>query len=126
MKICNICNQAHPESNFPTAGVKNGKRYSRLQCTQCYGKKKRHRRYVNKQWLKDLKETMACESCGYSKKTHSRFRTQALEFHHYEDNKKFEVSNGVHRGMAIKKLKEEIDKCKVLCSRCHVEEHYPS
>jgi len=103
MKICNICNQAHPESNFPTAGVKNGKRYSRHQCTQCYGKKKRHRRYVN-----------------------PRFCTQALEFHHYEDNKKFEVSNGVHRGMAIKKLQEEIDKCKVLCSRCHVEEHYPS
>jgi len=126
MKICNICNQEHPESDFPTAGVKNGKRYSRLQCTQCYGKKKRHRRYVNQKWLKDLKETMACESCGYSKETHPGFCTQALEFHHHEDNKKFEVSNGVYRGMAIKKLQEEIDKCKVLCSRCHVEEHYPS
>lgn len=126
MKICNVCNKAHPESNFPTAGIKNGKKYLRHQCTQCYGKKKRNRKTVNKKWLKKLKETMACESCGYSKKTHPKFRTQALEFHHFEDNKSFEVSNGVHRGMAIKRLEKEIAKCKVLCSRCHVEEHYSS
>ena len=126
MTTCNICNQSFPDTYFPSAGVKKGKRYRRKQCSKCFGEKKRHRRYVNQRWLRELKEKMACESCGYSKETHLRFCTQALEFHHFEKNKSFEVSNGVYRGMSIKKLQQEIAKCKVLCSRCHVEEHYSS
>jgi hypothetical protein len=126
MRTCNICNQSFPDTEFPSAGIKKGKRYRRRQCSKCYGKKKRHRRYVNQRWLRELKEKMACESCGYSKETHPKFCTQALEFHHFEKNKDFEVSNGVHRGMAVKRIQKEIEKCKVLCSRCHVEEHYSS
>jgi len=126
MPTCNICNKSFADNYFPSAGVKKGKRYRRKQCYKCFGLKKRHRRYVNQIWLRELKEKMACESCGYSKETHPKFCTQALEFHHFENNKSFEVSNGVYRGMSIKKLQKEIDKCKVLCSRCHVEEHYSS
>jgi hypothetical protein len=58
-----------------------------------------------------------CESCGYS-----RCR-EALEFHHSVNNKKeFGVAaKGYTRSW--KKVKEEIEKCLLLCANCHREIH---
>ena len=73
--------------------------------------------------LKNYKETLACSVCGYSKKTHSNFCSRALEFHHNKKNKSFSVSNGVNRGRSKETVQKEIDKCIVVCSRCHAEIH---
>ena len=123
-KECVVCKELKPSTDYYSAGVKNGKKYLRRKCKKCYERVKEHRRYFNRDWLKDIKSNMECSCCGYSKITHKSFKTQALQFHHYQDNKSFEVSNGVHRGMSIEKIKEEMDKCVVLCSRCHAESHF--
>jgi hypothetical protein len=58
-----------------------------------------------------------CTICGYNK------CIQALEFHHLDSNKKdFGISDkGYTRSW--KKVKEELDKCILLCANCHREVH---
>ena len=106
-KECVVCNQVYPEEYFYSAGVKKGKSYKRRKCKHCFMSTKKHRRYFNRDWVAD-----------------SSFKVQALQFHHHENNKSFEISNGVQRGMSIEKIKKEINKCEVLCSRCHAESHF--
>ena len=55
-----------------------------------------------------------CEHCGYDK-----YRG-ALEFHHKDPNEK--DPRGL-RKMNLKALFAEVDKCTLLCSNCHREEH---
>ena len=55
-----------------------------------------------------------CKFCGYKK------NPSALEFDHINPKTKIgEVSKMVHANFSVKKLKEEIRKCRVLCSNCH-------
>jgi 5-methylcytosine-specific restriction endonuclease McrA len=58
-----------------------------------------------------------CELCGYNR------CTQALEFHHTDPSEK-EFGLG-YRGLTRSwgKIKEELDKCQLLCSNCHREVH---
>ena len=58
-----------------------------------------------------------CENCGYDK-CHS-----ALEFHHNDPSQKdFGISqDGNTRPWEV--IKEELDKCVMLCANCHREEH---
>ena len=54
-----------------------------------------------------------CQLCGYNK------CMEALEFHHFA-NKKFGISQkGYTRSW--EKVKEELDKCVLLCANCHRE-----
>ncbi|GEM_PF-605511 len=58
-----------------------------------------------------------CESCGYSK------CQRALSFHHLDPNKKsFGVSDkGLTRSW--ERIRDEIDKCVLICANCHMEVH---
>jgi hypothetical protein len=58
-----------------------------------------------------------CELCGYDR------CPEALEFHHpFDDTKEFGVSSrGYTRSW--EKVREEIDKCVLLCANCHREVH---
>lgn len=57
-----------------------------------------------------------CEHCGYDK------CMRALEFHHLNPNEKdFGLSRCLSK--SISSLKKEVDKCILLCSNCHAEEH---
>lgn len=58
-----------------------------------------------------------CQICGYSK------CIKALEFHHPDPNEKdFGMSDGGWT-RAWSKIKEEIDKCVLVCANCHREIH---
>lgn len=58
-----------------------------------------------------------CEKCGYDR------CMEALEFHHYDPSKKdFSISNrGYTRSWET--VKQELDKCNILCANCHRELH---
>jgi hypothetical protein len=58
-----------------------------------------------------------CEICGYDR------CIDALEFHHSNfSGKEFSISaKGYTRSWA--KIKEELDKCSLLCANCHREVH---
>lgn len=49
----------------------------------------------------------------------------ALDFHHRDpSNKLFEISKMISAGYSVERIKEEIQKCDVLCSNCHRKEHF--
>ena len=72
-------------------------------------------------WRKRTKQKLvdykggACEICGYSK------CIEALHFHHKNANEKdFSISG---KSLSFERLKEEVDKCVLVCSNCHSEIH---
>ena len=56
-----------------------------------------------------------CEKCGYNS------HIAALEFHHVNDNKDFTIGKFMNRSWDF--IKNELDKCILLCSNCHRIEH---
>jgi DNA-binding CsgD family transcriptional regulator/transcription elongation factor Elf1 len=57
-----------------------------------------------------------CERCGYNK------CIDALEFHHKNKNEKdFSISG---KSWSFEKLKNEVDKCILVCANCHREIHF--
>ncbi len=59
-----------------------------------------------------------CESCGYSK------CNRALTFHHKDPSKKSCIlSRSKLSCTSWEKIKDELDKCILLCSNCHAELH---
>lgn len=59
-----------------------------------------------------------CEACGYSK------CLGALDFHHRDKlEKEFGIGKGGYTRSWLK-VKKELDKCDLLCCRCHTEKHY--
>lgn len=61
-----------------------------------------------------------CEECGYNKNLGS------LEFHHLDpEQKELKLDLRHLSNNSMEKILDEFDKCKVLCSNCHREEHHP-
>jgi 5-methylcytosine-specific restriction endonuclease McrA len=57
-----------------------------------------------------------CVCCGYDK------YIGALDFHHINPNDKvYRLS--VLRNFSLESLKDELDKCVLLCRNCHAEVH---
>ena len=132
---CKGCGINYPVEIFPLSRGnddldRNGQPYRRHRCGQggnsCYhGHKKDlpNEKRAKQTMLRGLKETLCCKVCGYSKKTHERFTTEALDFHHYRKNKKHNVGNMIRDGFSWKNILKEIKKCIVICCRCHAEVH---
>jgi DNA-binding CsgD family transcriptional regulator len=57
-----------------------------------------------------------CNRCGYNK------CIDALEFHHLDPNEKDFTISG--KSWSFERLREEVDKCILVCSNCHKEIHY--
>lgn len=57
-----------------------------------------------------------CIICGYNK------YPQAIVFHH-KDPKQKEYSISEHNGRSFKTIKKEVEKCVLMCIRCHIEWH---
>lgn len=58
-----------------------------------------------------------CEICGYDKIQYLR----AFDFHHVNPNEKEFSISGI--SCSFEKIKKEVDKCQLLCCRCHMELH---
>lgn len=58
----------------------------------------------------------SCEVCGYRK------CPAALTFHHEDPKEKdFEIGSCIR---SWDKIRNEIEKCRLLCANCHAEAHY--
>jgi hypothetical protein len=59
-----------------------------------------------------------CEKCSYNR------CVAAFDFHHIDPTKKlFNVNTSCKKGFTTE-VKEELDKCMLLCATCHRELHY--
>ena len=114
-KKCNLC------GNFFIANT-----FNRQYCYECSPSglspkdALRYKKRLLKQKMIDYKGGK-CELCGYDK------CQGALEFHHKDRNEKeFELSqiNLNSSIFSIEKIYKEIDKCLLLCSNCHHEQHF--
>ncbi len=90
-----------------------------LFCQNCHIE--HHNRKPKKQKIKllDYMGVRSCEKCGYSNDI------SALHFHHIH-NKKFQVSS-IHfncNSDIPDHVKQELQKCEVLCANCHAKEHF--
>lgn len=127
-KICTKCLQTKEIEDFPKD--KRGKGGIHARCKNCKNAyyreyltgnvkhiervNKQNRKYKNN--IKQYKIDKGCSICGYNKCSTS------LHFHHRNPNEKFKGIGNLTKGWvnpAI--LKDEMDKCDVVCANCHGE-----
>ena len=111
--VCKYCKKTFPENNFEIAATIKGKIYRRLKCKRCKQNTQNRRREKTKLWLTNYKKKQKC-SCGESDH-------RCLDFHHKSNNKDYDVSDMLT--FSIKRIKEEINKCIILCANCHRKLH---
>lgn len=112
-RCCSKCNTPKPISDFYERRNKKG---GSAYCKECTKQQslKRHREF--KEVVVKYKGG-SCENCGYNK------FISALEFHHIDPSEKdFSISN-VKTYKLTDKIKNELDKCILVCSNCHREIH---
>ena len=124
-KTCRKCKVEKPETEFFFSGhvTLAGKKIRDTLCKPCKVVYKREQRKKVRDWIKEIKENSGCAKCGYSKETHPSFKASALTFHHAQDNKEFWIADSPNRGYSRKTIQKEIDKCVLICVRCHAEIH---
>lgn len=75
---------------------------------QRFRNRKRFRKFIDK-----IKLKFGCKICGYNE------HPAALDFDHLK-NKKYNIAlMAVRVGRTMKRVKEEIRKCQILCANCH-------
>lgn len=96
----------------------NGKKNKIYRCAKCTTEAVQRRRLKVKQLCLEYKGG-CCQLCGYSR------CSAALEFHHLNPNEKdFGIAANGHT-KSFEKIKQELDKCILVCSNCHQELHNP-
>lgn len=103
--LCKQCGQQDPKKFWPKM---------KTTCRPCHGKDVARRMVESRNKAIEYKGGK-CEHCGYD-----RFRG-ALEFHHKDPTQK--DPKGL-RKVKLEVLFAEVDKCVLLCSNCHREEHH--
>lgn len=124
MKHCNKCNTTKPLTSFHRR--KNSHQPWCIPCRKTHDhgtfKSKPQRRQSLKESTakyREAAETLVanhlkanpCVKCGES-------HILTLQFDHLRD-KKLEISTAVQRGWSLSSIKEEMNKCQVLCANCH-------
>lgn len=113
MKKCGCCNKNLNEIEFYS--YKN-KLWN--YCKKCESNRKKTQLTNFKKSCLNYKNTNKCNICGYDKCIAS------LDFHHRDKNEKdFNISH-CKQLVINDKIKNELDKCDVICSNCHRELHY--
>ena len=71
-----------------------------------------------KEQINQYKMTVGCAHCGY------KDNPDILHFHHIDPSTKIaNVSRMVGKNHSMEKIKQEIDKCILLCITCHHKVH---
>ena len=115
-KYCPACDSWKPHNEFYRR--RNRKNQLSGWCKLCNHQSAIERQRETKRRAVDYKGGK-CEKCGYDK------CIAALDFHHLDPNEK-DPSWASMKTRSFESIQEEIDKCILLCSNCHREEHYYS
>ena len=101
------------------------KRYYKKNREEILQTQKEHRKQYQGQdikrqkirkYVQEYKLSKGCVICGYNK------CARVLCFHHSKD-KEFGIAQAIANGYSLKKIREEMDKCEILCANCHGELH---
>jgi len=108
-------NRSNPSYLCKYCGETEKGRRCKCRCKKCHSKKTNERQSRNRLFAVKYKNGK-CIRCGYSKCIH------ALDFHHRDPSEK-DAEWGTMRNWSKERLIKEIDKCDLLCCRCHREKH---
>ena len=75
------------------------------------GRQSKHRKKIH-DFLVDYKENSGCVDCG------EMYPYFVLQFDHIKE-KNFGISRYRENGYSLEKIKNEINKCQVVCANCH-------
>lgn len=111
-KVCVKCNVEKPTSDYY-----KDVRY-RLDCKnickKCMLNVSDAQKKTIRKYIQDYKMSKGCTDCSY--KEHPR----ALEFDHRPDEEKlFTIGSTSGNNYGLKKFKQEMNKCDVVCANCH-------
>ena len=130
VKICTGCGEPKDAEDDFAWSIRGIKRHSR--CNTCRAKERMQRYEKNKDAELEYKydrqdkkreEARAyvfaylsehpCVDCG-------EYDPLVLTFDHVRGSKKMNVSQIVNQGYLVEVIQQEIDKCEVVCSNCHL------
>ena len=77
----------------------------------------RRRIEINKKYIRDVKSKSKCVRCPEQ-------HPACLDFHHPQGSKKHNLHQAFDISWSLKRIKEEIAKCEILCANCHRKEHW--
>lgn len=110
MKTCTKCNKEQPLTEF---WICNDIR--RASCRSCDKKQRKPRIDALREWLDDLKDA-PCMDCG------RQYPPYVMHFDHRPGEIKIcSVGRLKSTGANKQKVLEEIAKCDLVCSNCHME-----
>ena len=113
-KVCTVCHRELPLSKFYSRGA--GLR--RSDCVECHSSYVAKRYSERREIVKRGKEAIGCQKCGDK-------RHYVLDFHHTDPSVKDDtVARMVSNKNKMGNIKEEMNKCVVLCANCHREFHH--
>ena len=108
---CNVCKEIKPLDDFYNCASKwHGKM---TRCKPCDHIECRRKFYSRRAELNIIKEAQGCMRCGYNEDG------SKLHFHHRDPSTKlFSIGKGI--AFSPIRIKEDIDKCDLLCDVCHL------
>ena len=85
--------------------------------------KEKHISYVRRnknrvtEFIEQYKRAHSCADCGFS----GREFPYVLDFDHVDSNavKKFNIGSWSHTVLSIEAIKQEMQKCELVCANCH-------
>ena len=76
------------------------------------------RKAAIRDYIQNIKNQVCCVDCGQR-------HPATLHFHHLNsEDKAFNISEAIDKGLSLDTIKKEIEKCIVLCANCHFIRHY--
>jgi cytochrome c553 len=132
--VCKECEFMTP-LRFNSTFSQTGKPEYRTKCDACHSKRERELRKANRPRLNERNKASnrkkkieliglkggKCERCGIE---YNGKNAVIFQFHHRDPSQKdFEISSNL-RVRSYKRVKEELEKCAMLCANCHELEHH--
>jgi len=132
VKKCSKCNIEKDINDFNSKGVGKLQPYCRAcdnKHAREYYEKNRDRiksqsnrakriRVANiSKEIRELKESTPCLDCG------KNYPYYVMDFDHITGDKVGNISHMIQSG-ATRKIKEEVEKCEIVCANCHRERTY--
>lgn len=129
-KICLKCKKSKILNEFSINNSKKGGLNS--YCRECHKiarkihYEKNQKKYIKKsaeytekikEKIRNIKKDKPCHDCG------KIYPSYVMDFDHVKGIKISEVGYLAHRG-SLRKAKEEIEKCELVCANCHRERTY--
>lgn len=112
---CRACQRLKEEEDFylRADGIK---RFNK--CKFCISKETVEQKRKIYNWVDKHKSSQGCGVCGIKDE-------RCLQLHHKDSStKKHSVATLIGKGYIFKTVKQEVEKCEVLCANCHSIHHY--